>query len=432
MSTLWFIGQNSYNECYIPDAEDTDVHQEENIYARTELTLCEWSQSKQVVDINIGFRFNVYSLKTVRDEVLTFGFIRKIQSTQIPNEVCNLCLLYFGDVLNEYWTAGDNFYGGCGVETNFFCAYHFGDGCRSSSAPLSHVEGMDDVYNISSGCNGCSVLWIKNDGKLYVNGRNLWGQLGFQQSNADEEFEIGIFAPNISEFSVKHPDFKVIDGASSENWNIIICDDGTVRSAGRDIGSSHIDGFTLFLNSSLNQYHVVGVAAGDRHALFITESGAVFGCGENYYGQLGMGPGDDTQTPYKEPVLIPVFNEKEIIVRDICCGDSHSLALTEDHQVFAWGHKDSEDNLVTIPRHIDALSDVVVINIKCGRNHSGCMSADKNVFLWGENQLNQCCVKAKSNVNIPQCVNEYVMKETNKSEIIDFFLGCSTTMFLLK
>ena len=39
------------------------------------------------------------------------------------------------------------------------------------------------------------------------------------------------------------------------------------------------------------------VAAGSRHSLFLTTSGALFACGWNEFGQLGTGTRNSTDTP---------------------------------------------------------------------------------------------------------------------------------------
>ena len=111
MATRWFVGRNSCNQCAISDDEEE--------YIKSTLTLCKWSESRKVIDVGIGLNFNIYTVKSEKDELLCVGFIRETQNTMphqtspfyiIPIGVYALCTLYFGDHLNEYWTAGRNGY----------------------------------------------------------------------------------------------------------------------------------------------------------------------------------------------------------------------------------------------------------------------------------------------------------------------------------
>ncbi len=42
--------------------------------------------------------------------------------------------------------------------------------------------------------------------------------------------------------------------------------------------------------AALRSEHVVAMAAGDRHSLFLTDEGQVWACGDNESGQLGLDP----------------------------------------------------------------------------------------------------------------------------------------------
>lgn len=53
--------------------------------------------------------------------------------------------------------------------------------------------------------------------------------------------------------------------------------------------------------------HVAHVACGSRHTLILTDSGALYACGWNYYGQLGLGDRVSRDRPTRVPVTSVSF-----------------------------------------------------------------------------------------------------------------------------
>ena len=76
---------------------------------------------------------------------------------------------------------------------------------------------------------------------------------------------------------------------------------------------------------------VVTVSAGWQHSLALAADGAVWSWGEGAFGMLGHGD--------EEPQLLPkkmeTFAGPRIVA--VSAGQHHSLALTADGAVFAWG-----------------------------------------------------------------------------------------------
>lgn len=75
---------------------------------------------------------------------------------------------------------------------------------------------------------------------------------------------------------------------------------------------------------------MISVACGGQHSLFLTETGEVFACGSNKYGQLGLGDRVDRMTP--QPIAaLPAIRRRllldftEQIPGIVACGDNHSL-----------------------------------------------------------------------------------------------------------
>lgn len=78
------------------------------------------------------------------------------------------------------------------------------------------------------------------------------------------------------------------------------------------------------------------VFAGTRHHGVITEDGNLYTFGEGYRGILGHG--NDMNIPFKQPKLVSYFAENQIKVKKIFFGDCHSMALSENGDLYTWGY----------------------------------------------------------------------------------------------
>ncbi|CBZ55260.1 putative regulator of chromosome condensation domain-containing protein [Neospora caninum Liverpool] len=88
--------------------------------------------------------------------------------------------------------------------------------------------------------------------------------------------------------------------------------------------------------SSLAYVRIVDVCVGEQHALFLADSGDVYAYGEGVYGQLGLGyERQIVNHPQKVEGSL-----SQLAVQQIACGDYHSVALTTEGLVFAWGAAD--------------------------------------------------------------------------------------------
>ncbi|XP_060043786.1 probable E3 ubiquitin-protein ligase HERC6 isoform X1 [Erinaceus europaeus] len=132
------------------------------------------------------------------------------------------------------------------------------------------------------------------------------------------------------------------------------------------------------------------VACGERHCLLLLSSGTVLSCGDNHCGQLGC---KDTARR-KRPEPIHAFETLHFEL--VSCGKEHSLAVCHKGRVFAWG-AGSQGQLGTgdtpevihTPLKIKFHSAVKIIQVSCGQYHSLALSEDSQVFSWGSNSHGQ-------------------------------------------
>lgn len=90
------------------------------------------------------------------------------------------------------------------------------------------------------------------------------------------------------------------------------------------------------LLSNLDTVIVTNISCSSKHTLITTNTGAVYGWGSNDFHQLGY-ENKDTKKPFTDnPRKIFGALSKTFIVK-VECGDNHSLALSNDKQLYGWG-----------------------------------------------------------------------------------------------
>jgi alpha-tubulin suppressor-like RCC1 family protein len=128
-------------------------------------------------------------------------------------------------------------------------------------------------------------------------------------------------------------------------------------------------------------HNIVAIAAGSYHCLALDSNGRVWSWGRDGYGQLG----DDTAFANKfTPVLVGLGTH----CRAIGAGGYHSLAVTSNGSVVAWGYNDfgqlgnnSNISSATVV-NVSVLRDVW--QVTGGWGHSLALKADGNVWSWGD------------------------------------------------
>ena len=130
---------------------------------------------------------------------------------------------------------------------------------------------------------------------------------------------------------------------------------------------------------------VVSVTTGHYHSLALTSDGRVFAWGRNSVGQLG----DGTVTKRLTPVLLGGLPT----IQQVVGGRDFSAALAVDGTVWAWGSNalgECGDGTTTqrlSPVHVPGLDHVV--QLSAGRNHTLALRSDGTLWSWGANASGQ-------------------------------------------
>lgn len=144
---------------------------------------------------------------------------------------------------------------------------------------------------------------------------------------------------------------------------------------------------------------VRSVACGHAHTAAVTRCGSIFVWGLNSVSRLGLCSAADGM-PVKaavEPAALAEFGPGRILATKAVAGPHHTLALTDQGKIFAWGlNSKGQLGLQGVPVEEDAhvprptvlkatFRNEAVRDIAAGLEHSLCCTSAGAVYSWGSN-----------------------------------------------
>ena len=195
---------------------------------------------------------------------------------------------------------------------------------------------------------------------------------------------------------------RVLAVAGGASHSLVLRADGTVWGTGLDT-DGQVDGIpTSPLNPNKTAPVKVGlplgvtataIAAGANHSLALGADGNVYAWGRNDAGQLGTA----VSLGGVQTISLKDGNGTTVRATAIAAGTSHSLALGEDHRVYAWGsnlYGQLGNGNPLPPSSATPLTVAIpagagdVTSIAAGANHSLAV-AGGHVYAWGNNGSNE-------------------------------------------
>ena len=200
--------------------------------------------------------------------------------------------------------------------------------------------------------------------------------------------------------------------AAGGSHSLALRADGTVLSWGSNFPSGQLgQGSTADRLDPAPVQGVSGVSAiasGQRHNLAIA-GGQVYAWGDNNYGQLGATTTTNCNGGPCSRTAIPVGGLSG--VKAIGAGARHSLAVTNDGSVYAWGINgggalgDGTTTQRATPTQVKGVGGTGtlggVIAVTGGEAHSLALKGDGTVWAWGQNTQGQLGLGAADTSNHP-------------------------------
>jgi RCC1 and BTB domain-containing protein len=277
--------------------------------------------------------------------------------------------------------------------------------CSINLWPVLHKLKPEFVSKIKFFCvygYGKEVIIVTNDDKVFAFGDNYYGCLGLGHNNSVKEPEIVKELCDQQVIDISYGDYHVLALTKSGK-----CYSWGCNSSGHLGNGTRIDSNKPKLINTLNKIKIIKISCGYKHSLVLTNCGDLYGFGHNFYGQIGCG----NTTDQLKPIKIHGFNYENIV--SIACGVWHSLVLTETGQAYSWGWNGSIrlelGNTGIIyhksPQRIVLNNNQDIKSIACGSQHSLLLTTDGDIYAFGYNGFGQIGNGNKTTQSIPAKIN---------------------------
>ncbi|CAK4069400.1 unnamed protein product [Aphanomyces euteiches] len=295
-----------------------------------------------------------------QESVKVATVVPKLMNMQVTHVSCGanhtLC------IVNQTWgyAWGDNSAGQLGLNLK----------AKHQLTP-SRIHGLSHLRTFV--CGGNHSFAITTMGDVLVAGCNIAGQLGLDDTTRRPAFTLNPHLHHVESLAsgVYH---AIAHTTSPHGGGVFVwgCGDNGRLGLGH-----HESASTPQPLGEFDGVHVRQIAAGGSHTALVTETGGLWMWGANAYGQLGDGLHTDRLAPHR----LRMFHGK--VVQTITLGEWHSVALTDDGSIYAWGFGEEgqlglgDDRNTSFPLEVTALSGTSPISVSCGATHTVIITAQE-------------------------------------------------------
>jgi hypothetical protein len=249
------------------------------------------------------------------------------------------------------------------------------------------VQGIPLGYTVTGLAAGGTHSLILANGKVYAAGSDRFGQLGQGGTNR----------VNRSSFTnvFGSPSNTVVAVSAGGNHSLALTESGKVFACGDNtygqLGNSELTSSATWIEVNFPGTKIVSAAAGADHNLAVDENGGVWVWGRNNYGQLGKGTRTKAEGTPSELNLGKINDsDEDVVAESVAAGFSHSLILTTDGKVLGFGRNNSgqtgqsaTSSVVLVPTLISGLSGIRLIS--AGTDSSFAIDDEGQLRSWGYN-----------------------------------------------
>ncbi len=250
------------------------------------------------------------------------------------------------------------------------------------------------------------TLALKSNGTLWAWGTNYYGELG------DTTFPLSLtYYPNgILEPHQVGSDSDWAFVSAGYSFSFGIKTNGTLWAWG-------VNGHGQFGSGNYTQYNYkpiqIGimsdwkaVATGGHHTLALKQNGTLWACGENLYGELGIGNQIET------PIFTQVGNSSNW--ESIACGYSTSHAINSNGELYSWGN--NINGTLGLGDTINRLIPTQVSSVNNWRIVSG--GSAISAFINSENELFTSGVNNYGSVGDSTNINRDSLTQINLTDCL--------------
>lgn len=166
-------------------------------------------------------------------------------------------------------------------------------------------------------------------------------------------------------------------------------------------GDNTFDQLGKPISDKLDMNTIKKIACGERHTIILLDGGKLLSSGRNHYGQLGFG-----HCNYNKLASFQEINFPACFVK-VACGQSHTIALTSNNRIYVWGcNMKGQLGLGDFKsRHAPTelfFNQVIRFkSIKCGFSHTLILTTNGQVYAFGKNKFGQLGLGHFCDTNIP-------------------------------
>ena len=186
----------------------------------------------------------------------------------------------------------------------YSCGYgddgRLGHGDKETQLAPKLVAALETRVIVQVAAGGCHSLFLAKEGHVYSCGHGLYGQLG----HGDKETQL------VPKLVAALETRVIVQVAAGDQHVLYLTKGGAVLSCGlghhMELGhGDEKDQLVPKLIAALEGTHIVQVAAGYDHSLFLAKGGAVLSCGLGVHGELGHGDGKSRLVPTQVTRRVP-------------------------------------------------------------------------------------------------------------------------------
>jgi alpha-tubulin suppressor-like RCC1 family protein len=294
----------------------------------------------------------------------------------------NICYGYSHNIIfnekNEIWVSGRNDTGQLGLGDN------------NDRKIYEKVEyNLGSIKNIYCGYFHSILLNEKNG--VYVCGYNYFGQLGLGDNQTRNKYEKIDF------------DFGIIKNIFCGNaHNIILNEKNEIYVCGYNyrgqLGLGDFNDRNKYTKLEHNFGIIKNIFCGDSHNIILNEKNEIYVCGGNSSGQLGLSGNNKRNTYIK-------LEHNFGIIKNIYCSHDRNIILNENNEMFVCGNNEfgqlglgdnkNRNIFVKLEHNFGTIK-----NISCCRYHNMILNEKNEIYGCGYNYYGQLGLGDNQNRNI--------------------------------